>query len=56
MATCSDCTYYEAVNGKGRCRANAPNISPAPSGTGAVWPLVDATSSADECGAFQAKS
>jgi hypothetical protein len=52
MDTCSDCIYYEAFNGKGQCKANAPGISATSTGTDAVWPVVEGDKESTHCGAF----
>jgi hypothetical protein len=50
MDTCSDCIFYEQINGKGYCKVAHPCISPTQAGIDGQWPMVDG--SAKPCGEF----
>lgn len=50
---CSDCKYYEQVNGSGYCKIKHPDLSPTLAGNTAVWPVVYGTDSV--CGEFKAE-
>ena len=53
MNTCVQCTYYEAINGCGRCKVKHPELSTTPLAATGVWPIVKSANKA--CGEFVSK-
>jgi hypothetical protein len=40
MRTCSECKYYEAINGVGRCKIGKPSVT-STNPPKSVWPIVN---------------